>query len=64
MKEKNTKSLIVRMPQSLYSAFEQQCQKENRTVSELVRELMSRYLDKQWIIFSDNIKVEIYVKDN
>ena len=44
-KEKAERQLIVKMQPSLYEAFEKKCQEQHRTVSELVRELVSKYSD-------------------
>ena len=42
-REKSTKSMTVVLQPSLYEAFEKQCNEEHRNVSEVVRELMSKY---------------------
>jgi len=42
-KEKADRAMTVMTQPSLYEAFEQKCAEEHRTVSEVVRELMSKY---------------------
>ena len=48
MKEKSDRQLIIKMQPSLYENFEKKCNEEHRNVSEVVRELMSKYI-KSWI---------------
>ena len=43
-KEKSTRTLTVMLQPQLYEAFEKKCEKEYRTVSELVREFVSKYV--------------------
>ena len=42
-KENADKQMGIMVQPSLYKAFEQKCAKEHRNVSEVVRELMSKY---------------------
>jgi len=42
-REKSTKSMTVVLQPSLYEAFEKRCNEEYRNVSEIIRELMSKY---------------------
>jgi hypothetical protein len=48
-KEKADRQLIIKMQPSLYEEFEKKCAREYRTVSEVVRELMSKYI-RGWIL--------------
>ena len=43
-REKSTKSMTVVLQPSLYEAFEKRCNEEYRNVSEIIRELMSKYI--------------------
>jgi len=54
MKEKANRALAVMVQPSLYTKFENQCIKEHRNVSEVIRELMSKYSDG-WILLPNNI---------
>lgn len=47
-KEKADKQMTVMVQPSLHEAFEKKCQEEHRTVSEVVRELISKY-SQGWI---------------
>lgn len=47
-KEKVDKQIAVMTQPSLYESFEKKCEEEHRTVSEVIRELMSRY-SQGWI---------------
>jgi predicted CopG family antitoxin len=47
-KEKTDRQMTIMIQPSLYQEFETQCEQEHRTVSEVVRELMSKY-SKGWI---------------
>lgn len=42
-KEKSDRAVTVMVQPSLYKVFEEKCVAEHRTISEVVRELMSRY---------------------
>ena len=42
-KEKVDKQMVVMVQPSLYESFESKCVKENKTVSEVIREFMSNY---------------------
>lgn len=53
MKEKSNRSLVVMVQPSLYTKFENKCISEHRTVSEVIRELMSKYSDR-WILLPSN----------
>ena len=44
-KEKATRMITMVVPPSLYEEFEASCREEHRTVSEIIREFMSRYAD-------------------
>lgn len=46
-KEKTDRQLTVMVQPSLYDAFYEKCSEEHRTVSEVLRELMSKY-SKGW----------------
>ena len=46
-KEKTDRQLLIKTQPSLYEAFEKRCVEEHRTVSEVLRELMSKYA-KGW----------------
>ena len=46
-KENCEKQMIVKMQSSLYENFEFRCRQENRMISEVIRELMSKYI-KGW----------------
>lgn len=48
-KEKVDRALTVMLQPSLYSEFEEKCIEEHRNVSEVVRELLSKY-SKGWIL--------------
>jgi hypothetical protein len=48
-KEKATKPLVVMTPPALHQAFEDKCREENRTVSEVIREFMSKYI-QEWYL--------------
>lgn len=43
-----TKQLLIRVSPTLYEAFETKCREEGRNVSEVVRELMSKY-NQGWV---------------
>jgi len=45
MKENADRQLIVKMQPSLYEAFDKKCQEQHRNVSEVVRELVSKYAE-------------------
>ena len=45
MKKKSTRALTVMLQPALYDEFEKRCEREHRSVSEIIRELMSRYVD-------------------
>lgn len=47
-KEKTDKQLTVMVQPSLRKNFEQKCIEEHRTVSEVIRELMSKYTNN-WV---------------
>jgi hypothetical protein len=59
MKETKDKSLLIRMPNSLFLEFEMRCHKEGRTVSDMIRELMFRYLANQWVILPEGKKIYV-----
>lgn len=46
-KEKTDRQLVIKTQPSLYEAFEKRCVSEHRSVSEVIRELMSKYV-KGW----------------
>lgn len=42
-KEKSDRQMTIMVQRSLYDALENKCQEEHRTVSEVIRELASKY---------------------
>jgi predicted CopG family antitoxin len=48
-KEKSDRPMNVMVRHSLYEEFSKKCNKEHRTVSEVLREFMSKYV-QDWII--------------
>lgn len=46
-KEKASRAMTVMVQPSLFEAFENKCQEEHRNVSEVLRELISKY-SKGW----------------
>ena len=47
-KEKTDRQMAVMVQPSLYKNFEQKCAEEHRSVSEVIRELMSKY-SQGWV---------------
>lgn len=45
-KEKLEKDLVVRVHPSLFKLFQQKCEKNYKSISEVIRELMRQYTDK------------------
>lgn len=47
-KEKTDRQLLIKTQPSLYNEFEKKCNEEHRSVSEVLRELMSKY-SRGWV---------------
>jgi len=47
-KEKSDRAMTVMTQPSLHESFEEKCVEEHRTVSEVIRELMSKY-SQGWV---------------
>lgn len=47
MKEKIDREIRFRIQQSLFDQFEKKCEKEYKTISEILRELVVNYLKKK-----------------
>lgn len=56
-KEKADRQLIIKMQPTLYAEFEKKCNEEYRTVSEVMRELVSKYVSG-WVFMPLNMKDE------
>ena len=56
-KEKATRMMTMVVPPSLYREFEASCRAEHRTVSEIIREFMSRYAEGWRMIPINVIKI-------
>ena len=56
-KEKTDKQFAIMVQPSLHKCFEEKCIEEHRSVSEVVRELMSKYA-KGWIQLPEREKAE------
>lgn len=52
MKEKTDRQLLIKTQPSLYEAFEKKCNEEHRSVSEVLRELMSNYSREKGVTMS------------
>ena len=46
-KEKYTEEIRIVVPPSLYNPFLEKCQKKYKTISEVLRELMVRYISEE-----------------
>ena len=56
MKKENTdRQVIIKTQLSLYRDFEKRCLEEHRTISEVLRELMSKY-SRGWVFVPENFK--------
>ena len=45
-KEKYTEEIRIVVPPSLYAPFVEKCEKKYKTISEVLRELMVKYLEE------------------
>ena len=46
-KEKFTEEIRIVVPPSLRSSFQEKCDKKYKTISEVLRELMVKYIDEE-----------------
>jgi hypothetical protein len=54
-KEKTDRQMAIMVQPSLYEVFEAKCVEEHRTVSEVIRELMSKH-SQGWVQLPNNKK--------
>ncbi len=57
-KEKADRQLIIKLQPSLYNEFEKKCGAEYRTVSEVMRELMSKYVNG-WVFMPQDTRASL-----
>lgn len=47
MKEKSTKMLVIRIPESLVNKFQEKCNENYKTMSEAIRDMIQDYIKEK-----------------